>query len=91
MDEREYSTLVEALAAVPDPRHQRGRRYPWALLLVLVAAALVSGQRHGRGIGPWVHEHAGQWRALLGWPGTRLPSEATLRRAVRCLDVERLE
>jgi len=29
----EYTTLVEAFRAVPDPRKRRGQRYPWWLLL----------------------------------------------------------
>jgi hypothetical protein len=79
------------LAAVPDPRQRRGRRYPWSLLLVLIAAAVASGQSHGRAIGQWVREHAPQRGETLGWPGARLPSEATLRRALRGVDVAALE
>jgi predicted transposase YbfD/YdcC len=91
MDERKYKTLVEALAKVPDPRQRRGRRYPWVLLLTLVSAALASGQRNGRAIGQWVSEQSDELVAQLGWGGRALPSEATLRRAVRTVDVRRLE
>jgi len=91
MDRAKYTTLVEALAAVPDPRKARGKRYPWTLLLTLVSAALASGQRSGRGIGQWVHEQAEGLAALLDRPGRSLPSEATLRRAVRTVDVAALE
>jgi predicted transposase YbfD/YdcC len=91
MDEHEYTTLVAALAGVPDPRRRRGQRYPWPLLLELIAAALVSGQRHGRGIGQWVGEQAAALAVRLGWPGRRLPSESTLRRALRFVDVAALE
>ena len=91
MDEMEYRTLVEALAAVPDPRKARGRRYPWTLLLTLVSAALTSGQRSGRGIGQWVREQTDNLAALLGRPGRPLPSEATLRRAIRSVDLAALE
>jgi predicted transposase YbfD/YdcC len=91
MDQAQYTTLVEALAAVPDPRKARGKRYPWELLLTLVSAALASGQRSGRGIGQWVHEQAESLAALLGRPDRSLPSEATLRRAVRTVDVAALE
>jgi predicted transposase YbfD/YdcC len=91
MDEAEYTTLVAALAAVPDPRRRRGQRYQWELLLVLIAAAVASGQTHGRGIGQWVRERAERLAELLGRPGARLPSEATLRRALRYVDVAALE
>jgi predicted transposase YbfD/YdcC len=91
MDERKYRTLAEALAEVPDPRRRRGRRYPWALLLTLVSAALASGQRNGRAIGQWVREQREELAAPLGRAGRPLPSEATLRRAVRAVDAKRLE
>ncbi len=91
MAERQYTTLVDALADVPDPRQQRGQRYPWWLLLTLIAAALLSGQQHGRGIGQWVREHTEALHAGLGWTGPRLPSEATLRRALRHIDLVALE
>lgn len=91
MAEGQYTTLVEAFRAVPDPRKRRGQRYPWWLLLTLVAAAMLSGQRHGRGIGQWVREHADELRQALGWTGRCLPSEATLRRALRQVDLAALE
>lgn len=87
----EYTTLVEAFRAVPDPRKRRGQRYPWWLLLTLIAAAMLSGQQHGRGIGQWVREHTDEVRDALGWTGQRLPSEATLRRAARQVDLGALE
>ena len=33
MDTPQYSTLLDALQGVPDPRRARGKRYPWLLLL----------------------------------------------------------
>ena len=91
MDQRKYTTLVEALAEVPDPRKRRGQRYPWIFLLTLVSAALASGQQHGRAIGQWVQEHAATLRQVLDWRGRALPSEATLRRVLRRIDVAALE
>jgi len=91
MDQHKFTTLVEALAAVPDPRKRRGQRYPWIFLLTLVAAALASGQQHGRAIGQWVQEHAAEWRQALDWRGRALPSAATVRRVLRHLDLAALE
>ncbi len=91
MDQRKYTTLVEALAEVPDPRKRRGQRYPWIFLLTLMVAALASGQRHGRAIGQWVQEHADALRQTLDWRGRTLPSEATLRRVLRHIDLAALE
>ena len=84
MDEGKYTSLVAALAGVDDPRQARGRRYPWELLWTLIAAALVSGERHGHGIGQWVQEHRDELRN--GLRCAHLPSESTLRRAVRAVD-----
>jgi predicted transposase YbfD/YdcC len=91
MDEPQYSTLLEALSAVPDPRKARGKQYSWVLLLTLVSSALGSGERSGHGIATWVAEHTS---ALLVWlrpERDRLPSESTLRRALRQVDVAALE
>lgn len=91
MDTPQYSDLRAALAAVPDPRCRRGRRYAWPLLLSLIAAALASGERNVRAIGQWVGEHADELLVLLAPPGHRLPSTATLRRVLRAVDVAALE
>lgn len=88
MDHGEYTSLAAALGAVPDPRAARGKRYPWPLLLVLISAALVSGQPHGRAISQWVREHAEALRSALDWQTAHWPSEATLRRVLRTVDVD---
>jgi predicted transposase YbfD/YdcC len=61
------------------------------LLLSLVSAALASGAQSGRGIGQWVHEQTASLAALLGRPNHPLPSESTLRRALRTVDLAALE
>ena len=91
MDEREYSSLAAALADVPDPRQARGKRHEWSLLLVLIGAALLSGQRNVRAIGQWVTERREELVGLLRPPRGRLPSTPTLRRALRAVDVVALE
>jgi predicted transposase YbfD/YdcC len=91
MDRCKYSTLMDAVADVPDPRKARGKRHPWALLLTLISAALVGGQRNGRAIGQWVAEHADELRTQLALAPRALPSTSTLRRALRAIDVAALE
>lgn len=91
MDRGEYTTLVDALRAMPDPRQRRGQRYPWWVLLTLIAAAVVSGQRHGRAIGQWVREHADELAEVLAAANGRIPSEATLRRTLQVVDVVALD
>lgn len=91
MDKRKYSTLMDAVADVPDPRKARGKRHSWALVLTLIAAALVCGQRSGRAMGQWVAEHGVELMTQLPIPQRPLPSTSTLRRALRAIDVSALE
>lgn len=93
MDSPQYSDLLDALRDVPDPRQARGCRYNWPLLLTLIAAALASGQRNVRAIGQWTAEHTEELVPALALPHGRgrLPSTATLRRALRLVDVDALE
>ncbi len=90
MDEGEYSSLAAALAAVPDPRQARGKRHAWSRILVLIGAALLSGQRNVRAIGQWVAERHEELAALVHPPQGRLPSTPTRRRALRAVDIEAL-
>lgn len=76
---------------MPDPRKARGQRRRWPLILTLIGAALASGQRNVQAIGQWVEECAAELCALLQPPRGRLPSGATLRRALRAVDVAALE
>lgn len=91
MDMHQYSTFVDALQAVPDPRHARGQRHAWSLILTLIVAALAANQPNGRAIGQWVSLHAPDLTRLLAVPSGSLPSLSTLRRALRSLDVAALE
>jgi predicted transposase YbfD/YdcC len=91
MDKPHSSTLMEALSAVPDPRKARGKQHSWVLLLTLVSSALGSGERSGHGIASWVAEHTSTLLVWLRPERGRLPSESTLRRALRQVDVAALE
>jgi predicted transposase YbfD/YdcC len=91
MDQPYYSTLMDAVVDVPDPRKARGKRHPWPLLLTLISAALVCGHRSGRAIGQWVYEHGHELLTQLPIPQRPLPSTSTLRRALQAIDVEALE
>jgi predicted transposase YbfD/YdcC len=91
MDAPQYTDLRAALSDVPDPRRARGRRYPWPALLSVIAAALASGQQGLRAIAQWAAEHAEELGPPLGLPPGRVPSPATLRRAIRAVDVAALE
>ena len=91
MDRSDYTTLAELLRGIPDPRKKRGIRHSWSLVLTLIGAGMLCQQQHVRAIGQWVREHRHLLVELLEPHGGRLPSEATLRRALLGLDVAELQ
>jgi predicted transposase YbfD/YdcC len=91
MDQQQYTTLVDVFSHLPDPRKRKGRQHRWLTLLCLIAAALASAYRTPRAIARWVHSHREELFAVLPASVSRLPSEATIRRALALLDVAVLE
>lgn len=91
MSERHYTTLVAALQQVPDPRNRRGRQHRWDYLLAVIAAAVVAGQRSGRAMAQWAHEHETELVAWLQPKRGRVPSRATLGRVLAKVPLEELE
>lgn len=91
MDQQKYSTLMTTLQHIPDPRKARGQRYTWPLLLALVCAGVASGQLTAHAIAHWVSLHAQQLQASLQSESSGVPSESTLRRVLRLIDIQKLE
>lgn len=91
MDQPKYSTLMEALQDVPDPRKARGQRFEWSFLLALIASALVSGQHSGAAIADWVAGHATELVARLKPRRGQVASGSTLRRVLQQIDMTALE
>lgn len=91
MDRGQYTTLMEVLKSLPDRRKARGKRYSWTFLLALICCALASGQRSGHAIAHWISEHAAVLCTALSFTRSSVPSESTIRRALRALDVDLLE
>ena len=91
MDQSQYSKLVEALAHVPDPRCARGKQLEWTMILGVIACALICQQRSVAAIADWVHHHQVLLVAAFQPVRRRVPSEATLRRALRHVDLPALE
>jgi predicted transposase YbfD/YdcC len=91
MDRAQYTTLMEVLNQVPDYRKRKGRLHRWMTLLSLIAMALASAQRTPQAIARWVGEHRDDLFAILPPTVARLPSGATIRRALSRLDVAALE
>jgi predicted transposase YbfD/YdcC len=82
----ESITLVQALGAVPDPRHRRGRRHSLQSVLLLALGAVLAGARSYAAIADWaaVADHA---VAVCGPP----PHASTIRRLLSRLDAAALE
>lgn len=91
MDRPYCITFVELLKAVPDSRHRRGCRYAWWFLLVVIASALLQGQRSARGMAQWATWHAEELRTYLSVDYPQMPSASTLRRTLARLDIVILE
>src|SRR6266511_4180751 len=91
MDRAQYTTLVEVLNQIPDYRKRKGRQHRSLTLLSLIAMALASAQRTPQAIARWVREHRDELFAALPPSVSRLPSGATLRRALARLSVAALE
>ncbi len=91
MDPHQYSTLLEAVCQVPDPRHKKGQRCSWSFLLSLILAAVASDQHSAHAIAQWAALHATELRDYLQPPRPEMPSESTLKRVLRQMDVQALE
>lgn len=85
-------SLLEALAAVPDPRKRRGRRYSAAAMLTFAVWGMACGARSLYAIAQWGREHdSAAVRAALGIERASTPSVATLFRLFRDLDRDAFE
>jgi hypothetical protein len=84
------SNLLEALAAVPDPRASSGRRHALGFVLVLVMMAMMSGYHGYRAVGDFILRHARALRQHFRPPHNRLPSYSPVRRMIMGLDFEAL-
>jgi len=82
----ESITLVQALGAVPDPRHRRGRRHSLQSVLLLALGAVLAGARSYAAIADWAAV-ADQAVAVCGHP----PHASTIRRLLSRLDAAALE
>lgn len=85
-------SLLAALAAVPDPRCRRGRRYAANSVLTFAVCAMLCGARSLYAIAQWGRDQgSAEIRAALGIGRGSTPSVATLFRLFRDLDVDAFE
>ncbi len=83
-------SLVEALAAVPDPRDARGVRHGVLAVLLLGACAVLAGARSFAAVAEYAHDAGHVVLDVLG-VGTVVPHESTIRRVLQQLDPLALE
>jgi predicted transposase YbfD/YdcC len=91
MDGVQYTTLVDVLKQIPDPRNRKGRRHRWVIVLSLIAAAMASAQRTPQAIARWLHAQRQEVLSALPASVSRLPSASTIRRVLALVDVSKLE
>jgi predicted transposase YbfD/YdcC len=84
-------SLVMILAQIPDPRKTRGRQHPWTALLLLCVAGLLSGANSQRALARWGQQLPWPWLRALGFTRAGGPSQSTLHRVLRDVEVVELE
>ena len=83
-------SLVEIFFELPDFRDRKGRRHAIPQVLALVTLGLLSGQNNPRAIAQWGQGLDRDKRRRLKLWRNKVPSESTIRRVLRGLDVELL-
>ncbi len=91
MDPLAVPSLVDVVGQVPDPRAARGRRHPWAALLLLIVVALLCGANTQRANSRWGRQAGRARLRRLGFTRRGGPSRATVNRLLRDIDVGALE
>jgi predicted transposase YbfD/YdcC len=82
---------MAVLTAVPDPRKARGKQLEWDFLWGVIASAMLSHQRGATAIAHWATRQATTLLAAFRPTKGRVPSEATIRRALQRVDPVALE
>jgi DDE_Tnp_1-associated len=90
MSER-IAPLAAILAQVPDPRKAHGRQYPWVPMLLPVVVGLLCGANSQRALARWGQNTGTARLRRLGLPGPASPSQPTLHRLLRHVDLNQLE
>ncbi len=78
----ELGRLYNRLADLTDRRHRRGRRYAWALVLLITLVAKLAGQATPDGIAEWVKLRRDFFVEVFQVKRGRLPHAITYRRVL---------
>jgi len=84
-------SLLDAFAAIPDPRSPLGCRYSLPSVLALATAAMLCGYRSYSAIAEWGRNYGAPLACALGFRAGKTPCAATLNGLFRRLDHARVE
>jgi predicted transposase YbfD/YdcC len=79
-------SLVDACAAVVDPRCRQGRRFTVAAMLTLALAAMLANHLSPLAIAQWGAEQDAATKRAMGFPKGVTPHQSTFQRLFRRLD-----
>lgn len=82
--------VIAVLKEMPDPRARRGVRHPWWVILTTIIGALLAGCDQVRAMAQWAADHRELLGAYLPLHQGMTPSESTLQRALRRVDLHEL-
>ncbi len=87
----DLDSLYARFETLQDQRQDRGKRYPLALVLVLVVLAKLAGEDYPEGIAQWARARAPSLCQTLSFPRKSLPAGNTYRRILAALLIEEFE
>ncbi len=87
----EVGSLLEALAAIPDPRSVHGRRHPLGAILALAVCAMLCGARSLYAIAQWGRDQGSPIAQAVGFTRDRTPCVSTVHEVFARLDKEQFE
>ena len=83
--------MLAGVQMVPDPRKAQGKRLEWSFLWGVITSALLWNQRTPAAIAQWACDQATLLLAAFHPAHGRVPSESTIRRTLRHVDIGALE
>lgn len=87
----EVPSLAQALSLLPDFRQAKGKRYDLLPILLLSCIAMMCGCTSQSAISDWGRNHSHHWLWRLGFKQACSPSQSTLHRIFKGIDIVKLE
>ncbi len=87
----EVPSLAQALSLLPDFRQAKGKRYDLLPILLLCCIAMMCGCTSQAAISDWGRNYSHHWLYRLGFKRSCSPSQSTLHRIFKGIDVVKLE